>query len=158
MRESSIISEAQSRTLETKIVDSIRDADIFWNGINFRKKRTMVSNDVQLDSEIATYSNDTDINRVLFWLASETGDYGRNNVEKGANLKQYIGKILNDSNMTTWGTWIKDSFNDQFENSNLEIADLRLIADRNNRTLYIYFAVLNNRTKKVSTSGIAITP
>ena len=161
MRESSIIGEAQSRTLEKRIVDNTRDADLVWSGITYKKKRTIVNNDVVFDisssNKIATYSEDTDVNRVIYWLASETGDYGRDDPNKGANLKQYIGKILSSSNLTDFGEVIKDGFNDQFENSNIKIINLRLVADRPNKTLYIYFAVYNSTRQTVKTSAAAIS-
>lgn len=177
VRESTIIGEAQSKNLETKILDITRDADLNLNGFNYNslRKKKIVSNDVgtydyvdvqsaqdfitkyettkkntRLDSKIASYSDDTTINRALYWFASESGDYGKNNSTKGANLKQYIGKILNSSNLQEWGEWLKDRFNEEFQD--LQIVELRLMVDRSTKTLYIFFAVYN-RTHNTTTTG-----
>ena len=162
VRESTIIGEAQSKNLETKILDITRDADLNLNGFSYNslRKKKIVSNDVgtyddakkiaHLDSKIASYSDDTTINRALYWFASESGDYGKNNSTKGANLKQYIGKILNSSNLQEWGEWLKDRFNEEFQD--LQIVELRLMVDRSTKTLYIFFAVYN-RTHNATTTG-----
>ena len=152
MRESSIIGEAQSRTLEKRISDNLKDADINWAGITYRKKKTSVDQD-----KLATYGEDTDINRVLYWLASESGDYGKDNPDKGANLKYYIGKILNSNNLKEWGENLKDRFNDQFSGTNLQIVSLQLMGNPLNKTLYIYFAVYNSMRKSVSKSAAVVS-
>lgn len=185
VRESTIIGEAQSKDLETKILDITRDADLNLNGFNYNslKKKKVIANDIgayeytsqkdlsqmrfwerrqarkknkEPDSKIATYSDDTTINRALYWFASESGDYGRGNPVKGANLKQYIGKILNSENLQDWGEWLQKRFNEEFQD--LQIVELRLMVDRSTKTLYIFFAVYNKTRNTTTTGAGALRP
>lgn len=163
---SSIIADAQSKNFSAKIKDNVRSADLTWEGVTYNKTKKRVSNDNQIGSSsdlvsgasqfASVYSGGEDVNRVLFWLSSESGDYGRGDPEKGANLKKYIGKIISDSNIQTYANDLKNAFNSQFQSSNVQLMNLTMVADRGNKRLYIYFIVYNSATKEVNKQGVIV--
>lgn len=162
----SIISDAQSKTFSTKIKDNTRSADLLWSGLSYNNVKNKVSSSDQIPSNrdiisgasrfVSVYGGGEDVNRVLFWLSSESGDYGRGDPDKGANLKKYIGKIISEGNIQTFANELKDAFNYQFQSKNVQLMNLTMVADRGSKRLYIYFIVYNKATKEVSKEGVIV--
>lgn len=162
---SSLISELQSKDISTQLGDSLREADLVWKGFNYKdiessedsvipavytslysigSALTTEKKSLKISNLSSVYGSKVDINRALFWLASESGDYGRNYPFKGGNLSKYLGKVMGEENIEEWEKDLKERFNEEF--GDLEIIHLRMLQDASGKKLYIFLFVRNKRT------------
>ena len=160
----SLISELQSRDINTRLGDNLREADLSWKGFNYKDIEASLDETVpavysslyslalgtaltaekkslKISNLSSVYGSKVDINRALFWLASEKGDYGRNYPFKGGNLSKYIGKIMDEETIKNSEKDLEDRFNEEVET--LEILQLRMLPDPQNKKLYILTLLMN---------------
>lgn len=139
----SIVSSLQSKDIRDKVNSFNKGVDFDWKG--FDSKNNYYNSFVK-------EGTDSNVNRVLFWLATKRDDYVRDSF-KGGVLYELLGVIMNDDNLEYYTNYITQRFNEDFSND-LTLVRLSLIPHKLQRKLEIQMVVrdtLNQNIFSVST-------
>ena len=133
-----LIGDYQSLDLQERISKTLTSVDLSYTGY-----------DRLNPSSIDKYNNNAHVNRVLFWLSSGRYDYVRQPYSGGI-LRNLVGQILSDDNLTLWENTIKNAFEENFSND-LKLPYIKLHVDKVKRILTVNMIVQDILSNKMFT-------
>ena len=133
-----LMGDYQSLNLQERVSKTLNSVDISYAGY-----------DRLNPSSIDKYNNSAHVNRVLFWLGSGRYDYVRQPYSGGI-LRNLVGQILSDDNLTLWENTIKSAFEENFAND-LKLPYIKLQVDKVKRTLAVNMIVQDVLSNKMFT-------
>lgn len=138
----SYIDELQSKDLKQTTEVTLNAVDLNWLGFSRRNTK----------KGLELYGVDAHINRALLWLAGKSLDYVRESSKSGV-LQEFVGKSLEDANLSEWEVKIRKYFNAEFAND-LDLVYLKLQGNKMTKDLKIEMIVrdaITNRVFPIST-------